>query len=528
MIEDAELLRRYSEHGSEEAFTELVRRHVNLVYFTALRVVGGNAHLADDVTQRVFGDLARKASSLKDRPVIAGWLYTGTRYAAAHAVRSERRRRTHEQEGQEMNELCSAPECDWEQLRPIIDDSMDELNERDREVVLLRFFENRPMAEIGAKFSLSPDAARMRIDRALEKLRGLLAKRGIASTSAALAAAFISQSGMAAPSGLVAKVVLGVLSQTGAATATTFGLWKILASILIGGLGVGITVYETKQITRPSGPPVARVNAGNVAKPQVSAPAPSAASPGTLADAAEHASNPAGIQRSTEEFGWPQVGLFAGDPNTKTSHTFAEFHAKMMDDPEFREVVVSYAKRHLDLFYGHLFKTLNLPEPQLGRFKDLLVAKEQLHIDVMEAKKDLGLLTDRNPELFREGVDRGQQDLDAEIKTLLGESKYAQYVQYRYDLVQWTAVNRITEMLQDTPTPLTEDQANKLVVLLRDCLLRAKFPFTFDIGKGAGLFCANIGSALTRRIYDQAGEFLSAPQVDALRRLQRQASVQSK
>ena len=124
--------------------------------------------------------------------------------------------------------------------------------------------------------------------------------------------------------------------------------------------------------------------------------------------------------------------------------------------------------------------------------------------------------------MLREGRDRGQQDVDNDIKALLGDAPYAEYVQYRYDLIQWTAVNRLTLTLRDTPTPLTDEQARNLVVLLRDSLLRIKSPFTFDIGIGAGLFSANIGSALTQRVFERAGEFLSAPQVDALRKLQRQ------
>jgi RNA polymerase sigma factor (sigma-70 family) len=527
MTEDAKLLRQYFEDGSQEAFTELVSRHVNLVYFTALRIVGGNAHLADDVTQRVFNDLARKASSLKDRAVLAGWLYTGARYAASQAVRAERRRRTHEQEGQEMNELNSTPDGGWERLGPIIDDTMGELNERDREVVLLRYFQNRPLAEIGTKYSISPDAARMRIDRALEKLRGLLARRGIASTSAALAAAFVSQSAMAAPSGLVAKVALGAFSQAGAATAATFGLTKILAGALIGSLGIGFTIYEVKQINRSYATSIVQGGASDVAEPPVPAPAPPPAALGAAqagTDAAADAG--AAVQKTTDDFGWPQVSPFAGDPNPRQTHTIAQFRAKMAQDPEFRAVVIGQAKENLDVYYAHLFRSLGLQAPQLDRLKDLLVEKERLGIEVLEVKKSLGISSDPNLELYREGMDRGQQDVDADIKTLLGDSKYAQYTEYRMDLVQWTAVNAITRRLQGTSTPLTEDQAGKLVVLLRESLLRIKSPFTFDLGYGAGLFCSNIGSALTQRIYDRAGEFLSAPQVNVLRQLQRH-SVQS-
>jgi RNA polymerase sigma factor (sigma-70 family) len=246
MTDDSQLLRQYVEERSEPAFTELVNRHVNLVYYAALRRVGGDTHLADDVTQSVFADLARKAPSLMTRAVLAGWLHTSTRFAAAQTVRSEQRRRTHEQEARTMHELHAEPETNWEQLRPVIDEALDELNDTEREALLLRFFENRQLAEIGARFALSPDAARMRVDRALNKLRDLLAKRGIASTAAALAAVFASQSGLAAPAGLVARVVANVLGPAGAATTATLGLWKILAGGAITVLGIGLLVHEAK------------------------------------------------------------------------------------------------------------------------------------------------------------------------------------------------------------------------------------------------------------------------------------------
>ncbi len=141
MSEDAELLRRYAEDRSEEAFAELVRRHLNLVYFAALRQVGGDAHRAKDVTQVVFTDLARKAAALSRHAVLTGWLYTSTHYAAAKAVRTEQRRQTHEQEAQTMNEILqdATPATDWDRLRPVLDDVMLQLNEPDREAVLLRF-----------------------------------------------------------------------------------------------------------------------------------------------------------------------------------------------------------------------------------------------------------------------------------------------------------------------------------------------------------------------------------------------------
>src|SRR4051812_25810183 len=205
---DTELLRRYVEERSEAAFAELVRLHLNLVYFAALRQVGGDTHRAKDVAQTVFTDLARKARTLTGRATLTGWLHTSTRFAAAKVRRADISRQHHEQEATTMNVLLSDsdPAIEWERLRPIVDDVIHELDERDREAVLLRFFENRPFAEIGTTLRLSDDAARMRVERALEKLRIALERRGVKSTSAALAVVFANQVAANAPAGLAASI----------------------------------------------------------------------------------------------------------------------------------------------------------------------------------------------------------------------------------------------------------------------------------------------------------------------------------
>src|SRR5215472_10216369 len=202
MTTDGELLGRYSEAGSEESFGELVRRHLDLIYSAALRQVNGDAHLAQDVTQSVFCDLARKASTLKDRPTLAGWLYTSTHHAAASAVRAAQRRHTHEQEAHAMQELLRnpEPELDWESFRPMLDDAMQELNEGDREVILLRYFQNRTYPDIGEQIGVGENGARMRAERALEKLRGVLSRRGLKTTSG-VPAMLSANAVIAAPAG---------------------------------------------------------------------------------------------------------------------------------------------------------------------------------------------------------------------------------------------------------------------------------------------------------------------------------------
>src|SRR6266487_2441056 len=230
MTPDGELLRRYTETNSEHAFAELVGRHLNLVYSAALRQVNGDAHLAQDVAQTVFADLARKAASLARRPILTGWLYTSALFAAAKAVRTERRRHTREQEAHLMNQLLcdAAPDPDWEKLRPVLDAAMLELNETDREAVLLRYFDNRPHAEIADRLGLSENAARMRVDRALEKLRTLLVRRGV-STTAALSAVISANAVQVAPAGLAVTISTAALAGTTLANTATATATKAIA-----------------------------------------------------------------------------------------------------------------------------------------------------------------------------------------------------------------------------------------------------------------------------------------------------------
>src|SRR5947199_8048325 len=216
MATDTDLLRSYARDRSESAFTELVQRHINLVHSAALREAHGDASMAEDVTQAVFAELARKASSLFRHPALAGWLYTCVRRMTANVRRAEDRRQRREQEAQTMNEpLTSDPsESIWRQVKPVLDDVMHELGETDRTAVVLRFFEERSLKEVGLALGLNENAARMRVDRALEKLRDLLAKRGITSTAAGIATAIAAGAVVSAPTALTASVVTGALAAT--------------------------------------------------------------------------------------------------------------------------------------------------------------------------------------------------------------------------------------------------------------------------------------------------------------------------
>jgi RNA polymerase sigma factor (sigma-70 family) len=245
MENDDELLLRYARDEAEDAFAEIVRRHIDFVYQTALRQVGGDAHYAADAAQYVFTEVARKAASLAQHRVLKGWLFTTACHASANIVRSDRRRRRREEEAHAMQNVAneSEPQADWAGTRPLINDALRSLSDRDREAVLLRYFEGRDYAEIGARFSLTADAARLRIERALGKMRAVLARDGVTSGTVVLASILTAQAGVVAPTGLAASVTATAL----ASGATAGGLTTLL--ILMNTTKIQVALLATVLLT---------------------------------------------------------------------------------------------------------------------------------------------------------------------------------------------------------------------------------------------------------------------------------------
>ncbi len=242
MIEtDQELLRQYVRDHCETAFGELVRRHIRLVYSAASRQVNCDRGAAEDVAQAVFADLARKAPRLLRHSSLTGWLYTSTRFQAAKYRRTAQRRTIREQAAHAMNSLLSddSPECNWESIRPLLDDAMEDLSGEDREMVLWRYFEQRPFAEIGRRLGLKENTARMRIERALDRLRTGLTKRGITSTGAAVVGALAAHAMEEVPASL-AERVFRTSSAAGAGGSLAWLLVSAKARVIIGAVGLAV------------------------------------------------------------------------------------------------------------------------------------------------------------------------------------------------------------------------------------------------------------------------------------------------
>ncbi len=225
MTDDMALLREYASQNSDQAFATLVSRHINLVYSVALRQVG-DTHLAEEITQCVFIILARKASSLGSGTILSGWLCRTARYASANALKIQRRRQQREQEAH-MQSVLNEPDSEtWTQIAPLLDNALEHLGEKDHNAIVLRFMEGKDFKQVGAVMGTGEDAAKVRVYRALEKLRKFFVKRGIVSTATIIAGIISANAVQAAPAGLATSISAVAVTKGLAASGSTLTLVK--------------------------------------------------------------------------------------------------------------------------------------------------------------------------------------------------------------------------------------------------------------------------------------------------------------
>ncbi len=526
-LDDIELLAQYARDHSEAAFAMLVTRHVNLVYSTALRSAG-NPHAAEEIAQAVFVILARKARSLSPRTVISGWLYQTARLTAANFLRAEIRRQHREQEAY-MQSLLNEPEPNvWPQIAPLLDAAMAGLGEKDRNAVVLRFFENKSLGEVGRALGASEDAAKMRVNRALEKLRKFFSKRGVVLPAALIAGAVSANSVHAAPVGLAATISSSTLAGTAVSTSTIIAATKIIAmttlqkTVITATLAVvaGAGVYEARQASQ--------LREQNQVLQQQQAPLADqlrqlqrerddatnrlAALVDELADAKK---NPAEVLKLRGEVGaLRQEKAIAGSQNALN---------KLTANPETRKTLRDQQKTGMSTLYSDLVKRLNLTPEQAGQLNDLLADHVMDSIDLITQALHDNKTRGEIDQLFS----AQNSALQDQLLALIGPDGMAQYQDYTKNLLSTLTAAQFAGSLTGDPTTVADKKSQFLQAMqaaTQSALAAAGLPA--DYQTVPMLNFANIASAeegaqslqLLDSIYVQvaasASAFLSADELN--------------
>lgn len=476
---DTDLLRRFAARSDQAAFAELVERTVGLVYAAALRQLGGSVHRAQEVTQLVFIDLARKAGALARRDDLAGWLYTSTHYAAAKLKRGEQRREAREAEAHMMQETLAggADEADWERLRPVLDDAMLALSEADRAALLQRFFQGRRFAEIGRTQATSEDAARMRVERALDKLRLLLGQRGITSTGAALAAALAHPAVAAAPAGLAATVT-GAALAGGASSAAAGVLFMQTTKWVAGGVFVaalGVAVVQFNHARQSDAQLAALIAERDRLDAQLKAERQRVTTViqkgESLQQELASARNPKpGAPSGRYVYGGNAATVTAG-ALTISGDAAGTFTLKATPtDPVAREKMMrASAAENTNSTYAALYRLAGWTEAQQQQFRDLMYdrlrAEQALYSAAVADAKAKNPKFDRADqyEIFEAMRATAEREDQAAVRSAMGDAAAQALDRYQSTLPMRFAVRELANSLFSSGTPIEQAQAERLI-----------------------------------------------------------------
>ena len=445
-----QLLQEYAASRSEAAFTALVSRHINLVYSAAMRSVN-NPHQAQDITQSVFVILARKSRALRRGTVLSGWLYQTARLTAANFVRTEMRRQFREHQALTQSTM-NAPEPEaWARVGPLLDEAMSHLNEKDRNAIVLRFFEGKPLKEVGDALGATEDAAKMRVNRALDKLRDFFHRRGITVPAAALAEAISGNSIQAAPAGLAASVAAGAV-QGSALTVSTLSFMKgaiqIMTSTKISvAIGVGAAaiiglqwqqISTQKQTVKQLEAQVSQLSQQAQASQARQAEIEKLQEQNTI-----YARRMSGMEHDVAKArARSSAALAAKQP--PAAGTKGNAFAEMFKDPDMLEAMRPQQLMTAKMMYGPLVKQLNLSPEQADKFYGIIV--------------DNGIKSMKAMQSGNVSPDAGKS-METDLQSLLGDAGFAQYTDYvKNDMAGQSALMAIKNDFVDNPLSDTQQQ----------------------------------------------------------------------
>ncbi len=270
-MSDSELLLEYVAEKSEEAFSEIVRRHAARVYATCKRILR-DPHSAEDAAQAAFIVLTRKAAGLGRGARLEDWLFRTATHCSLRVLRTQQRAAKRERKAV-MNRTWQvdatgggATGGEWDNVRPQLDAALAEMPRRLREAVVLKYFYGKTLGEIAEQLSCHRTTIGKRLDRALERLRGKLGRAGVSLSAGTLVSLLAAQAAPVAPAGLAESIAVGCLggSTPIAAAAIAKGVGKMMT---IAKLKIGATLVAVSAVAGGGGVLAARTLAESLAAP---------------------------------------------------------------------------------------------------------------------------------------------------------------------------------------------------------------------------------------------------------------------
>lgn len=428
-----ELLERHARHCDEDAFAAIVQRHLGLVYSAALRQVR-SPELAEEVSQSVFVDLARNAVRLRRDTILTAWLYQVTRRTAIDVIRREVSRQLREQVASEMNAMNA--NTDWTQIEPLLDEAMLELEETDRKAVLLRYFENKSLKEVGSMLGTTDEAARKRVNRAVDCLREVLAKRGVTVGASVLTAIISANAVHAAPVGLSVTISTaalggGTLAATTVATITqSIAMTTLQKTFVAAALlaAVGTATYEARQAANQSAQNRELEQRqtsllGQIQQLQLERDASTQRVASLTKELANVQKAPSEVMKLRG-----QVGVLRQE---KDDLGKASALSKITADPATRKAMRDQQKMGMQLIYGDLMGRMKLSSEVGEKFHDLLADDVMDQIDLITQSLQDKAGTAEVDRVFS----AHEAALRDKLGALIGPSGLEQYDEYSKDIL---------------------------------------------------------------------------------------------
>ncbi len=520
---DLELLGQYAREGAESAFTELVHRHVNLVYSAALRQVR-SPQLAEEVAQSVFTDLARNAQRLAPDTNLTAWLYQVTRRTAIDVVRRESRRQLREQIATEMNAMNATAE-DWTRIEPLLDEAMEALDAADRTAVLLRYFENRSFREVGETLGTTDDAAQKRVSRAVERLREFFSKQGVTVGASGLVAVISSNAVQAAPAGLAITIsTASTIGATSAVAATTATVTKVIAmttlqksliaTVIVVAAGAGIyQARHTSQLRQAN--EVLEAKRADLAQQVESLKRDREETSNRLAMASA-STEPRPEQKASEVLKLRgQVGALRQTlSDISATNTSKSGLAKMMSDPAMRDYIRQVQGKMIRERYEPLFQELKLSPENADKFTQAI---GDMWSKGTEAVSGSG-------EISKQTMEEAYEKSNKELESLLGEAGFARYNEFNMEIPARSTVTLLDGKLGDNK--LTDNQTAQLIKVVMSEPFELTHGISGDWDNSYFGLQADFDEHMQKvqesqqRILEQASSFLNSNQLSTLANIQ--------